>query len=167
MVLAVIVMRPVWPQHPAPCVGVVVCCRNTTLACVEWPLSDDDDGSAGLLPLEWRLTGTESLPPEIKVFPASGHLEARTDTRVSVEFVALEKREVAGEVALELLDVGRALPPAPAVPLTIKGEAYKMEVDVRFPQVRSSMVWRAGFCCDVWLTHAWQRDSGLVSWSVD
>jgi hydrocephalus-inducing protein len=42
----------------------------------------------------------------------------------------------AAKVALEVQDAGKALPAAAPVPVAIKGEAYKMEVDVRFPQVR-------------------------------
>ena len=90
---------------------------------------------AGLLPVQWRLAGSDTLPQELKVFPSSGRLEARSEVRVGVEFSALEKREVSHKLVLEVLDVSELLGVASSTPINIKAEAYKMEVDVKFPQV--------------------------------
>lgn len=103
------------------------------------------------MPIQWRLAGSDSLPPELKVFPSSGRLEARKSIRVAVEFTALEKREVSHKVVLEVLDAAELLGVATSIPIPIKAEAYKMEVDVKFPQVggRRRASQGAVMCC--WL----------------
>ncbi len=94
---------------------------------------------AGLLPIQWKLTGADSLPPELKVYPSSGRLEARQDVRVSVEFTSIEKREVSHKLSLDVCGVEEGQPLVSSTPIQIKGEGYKMEVDVKFPQVRVSV----------------------------
>jgi hypothetical protein len=46
--------------------------------------------------------GVDNLPPEFKVTPASGELPARSDVRLVVEFSALEKKELAESLRLEV-----------------------------------------------------------------
>ncbi|KXZ49496.1 hypothetical protein GPECTOR_21g722 [Gonium pectorale] len=89
----------------------------------------------GLLPIKWRLANTGSLPKEFTVFPQSGELAARSDVVVTVEFSALEKRLCEAKLALEVLDVQELQGVSHTLPLPIKGEAYKIEIDINFPQV--------------------------------
>ncbi|KAJ9512718.1 hypothetical protein QJQ45_019009 [Haematococcus lacustris] len=88
----------------------------------------------GLLPIKWRLTGIEGLPKELVVSPVSGELEARSEAVVSVELSAIEKRDVTGKVVLEVLDQAELLGVAASIPIAIKGEAYRIERDLKFPQ---------------------------------
>lgn len=67
--------------------------------------------------------------------PQSGELAARSDVVVTVEFSAIEKRLCEARLALEVLDVAELQGVAHSIPLPIKGEAYKIEIDVNFPQV--------------------------------
>lgn len=46
--------------------------------------------------------GVDNLPPEFKVTPASGELPARSNVRLVVEFSALEKKELAENLRLEV-----------------------------------------------------------------
>ncbi|KAG2489301.1 hypothetical protein HYH03_012133 [Edaphochlamys debaryana] len=89
----------------------------------------------GLLPIKWRLANTASLPKEFVVYPQAGELAARSDIIVTVEFSALEKRVCDAKLALEVLDVQELQGVAYSIPLPIKGEAYKIEIDINFPQI--------------------------------
>lgn len=68
----------------------------------------------------------------------AGELDARSELRVTVEFSALEKREASGKMNLEVMDLAELQGVATSIPIPVKGEAYKIEVDVKFPQVRAS-----------------------------
>jgi hydrocephalus-inducing protein len=56
---------------------------------------------------------------------------------VTVEFSAVEKRVCEAKLVLEVLDVQELQGVAHSLPLPIKGEAYKIEIDINFPQVRA------------------------------
>lgn len=58
--------------------------------------------NTGVLPFKWRLAGTAHLPPEFKVYPAAGELAARSDVRVTVEFTAIKKQDLAELITLEV-----------------------------------------------------------------
>lgn len=88
----------------------------------------------GLLPVKWRLAGLESLPRELTIAPTGGELAARSTVKVAVDFSAVEKRDVIGKVTLEVLDRAELQPVAISIPINIKGEAYKIERDIKFPQ---------------------------------
>jgi hypothetical protein len=74
--------------------------------------------------------GTSFKTPVAATTP---HVPAQT--RVTVEFNAVEKREVAGKVSLEVMDASELLGVASTTPLVVKGEAYRIERDIKFPQV--------------------------------
>eukprot|EP00775_Hariotina_reticulata_P008964 gene8964-9139_t len=90
--------------------------------------------NTSVLPFKWRLAGASALPPEFKVSPSAGELAARSDVRVTVEFTAVRKQELAEVVTLEVLDLREALGISRAIPIAIKGEAYDIHVDIKFPQ---------------------------------
>ena len=52
-----------------------------------------------------------------------------------MRFTALEKRDLSHRVTLEVLDAEEAQGVVHAIPLLIKGEAYKIETFIKFPQV--------------------------------
>ena len=63
------------------------------------------------------------------------HMHTRTHMQVAVVLTALEKREVLHKVVLEVQDQEGVLGVAHSIPITIKGEAYKIETVMKFPQV--------------------------------
>ena len=87
-----------------------------------------------LLPVNWKLAGCDALPEEFTVTPESGVLSARSTVEVTVQFKALEKKMLAETLTLEVQDVGEILPVTQSIPIPIAGEAYKIEVDVKFPE---------------------------------
>lgn len=84
--------------------------------------------------MKWRLAGLDALPKELTVSPPGGELAARSTLKVSVDLAAVEKRDVVGKVTLEVLDRAELQPVAISLPINIKGEAYKIERDIKFPQ---------------------------------
>ncbi|EFJ42226.1 hypothetical protein VOLCADRAFT_67248 [Volvox carteri f. nagariensis] len=89
----------------------------------------------GLLPIKWRLNNLQAMPKEFTVYPQSGEIPARSDIVVTVEFSAMEKRVCEAKLVLEVLDAQELQGVAHSIPLPIKGEAYKIEIDINFPQV--------------------------------
>jgi len=69
--------------------------------------------------------------------------------QVAVTLTALEKREVQHKVVLEVQDLEGVLGVVHAIPIAIKGEAYKIETLIKFPQVRMRVrvCERSAFCC--------------------
>ncbi|KAF5830389.1 hypothetical protein DUNSADRAFT_14652 [Dunaliella salina] len=88
----------------------------------------------GLLPIKWRLAGVDALPKELQVTPTSGVIAARSEIKVAVEFTAIEKREVQHKLTLEVQDIEGEQGVAHSIPIAIKGEAYKIETQIKFPQ---------------------------------
>ncbi len=97
-----------------------------------------------------RTCGNCPIPSCPFFLPQSGELAARSDVVVTVEFSAIEKRLCEARLALEVLDVAELQGVAHSIPLPIKGEAYKIEIDVNFPQVGGGWGWgstvTAGVC---------------------
>ena len=58
--------------------------------------------NTGILPFKWRMAGAAQLPAEFKVYPAAGELAARSDVRVTVEFTAIKKADLAELMTLEV-----------------------------------------------------------------
>jgi hydrocephalus-inducing protein len=87
-----------------------------------------------LLPVAWILAGCDALPKEVTISPESGVLAARSTVEVTVELHAIEKKIINERVTLQIRDVKEVLPVAQEVPIPIVGEAYKIEVDVKFPE---------------------------------
>lgn len=56
----------------------------------------------GIMPFKWRMAGAAQLPAEFKVYPAAGELAARSDVRVTVEFTAIKKADLAELITLEV-----------------------------------------------------------------
>lgn len=79
--------------------------------------------------------GVQDLAQELSVSCSSGLLAARAEQKVDITFVSQTKREVQGKVVLEYQDTAGLLPVAGSWAIPIKAEGYKMEVDVKFPQV--------------------------------
>ena len=71
---------------------------------------------------------------------ARTHTHTHTHTQVAVELTAIEKREVVHKMVLEVQDFESMLGVAHSIPLTIKGEAYKIETVMKFPQVRACCI---------------------------
>ncbi len=63
----------------------------------------------------------EQLPPEFRVVPAAGELPPRGEVRVQVEFAALERRDLAESLRLEILDSAELQGVAAALPVALKG----------------------------------------------
>lgn len=61
-----------------------------------------------------------------------------------MELTAIEKREIVHKMALDVMDHEGVLGVAHSIPLNIKGEAYKIETAIKFPQVCVSI----GHACD-------------------
>ncbi|KAK9824158.1 hypothetical protein WJX72_008157 [[Myrmecia] bisecta] len=87
-----------------------------------------------VLPAKWKLAGAETLPPELKLSAASGEVPARGDASVTVDFSALEKKDLNEKLTLQILDAQGVLGVAQEIPIPVKGEAYKVEVELRFPE---------------------------------
>lgn len=58
--------------------------------------------NTSLLPVKWRLAGANALPPEFKVIPSSGEVPPRQETLVTVEFTALQKKDLSEKVKLQV-----------------------------------------------------------------
>ena len=58
--------------------------------------------NTSLLPVKWRLAGADALPPEFKVIPSSGEVPPRQETLVTVEFSALQKKDLSEKVTLQV-----------------------------------------------------------------
>ena len=58
--------------------------------------------NTSLLPVKWRLAGAENLPQEFKVLPSSGEVAPRQQTSVTVEFNAVQKRELSEKITLQV-----------------------------------------------------------------
>jgi hydrocephalus-inducing protein len=56
----------------------------------------------GLLPVKWTLAAHDKLPAEFQVHPSSGELAARSNTRITVDFKAIEKRMCEHKLVLEV-----------------------------------------------------------------
>lgn len=87
-----------------------------------------------LLPVAWKLAGVEELPEELTIVPDSGVLNSRSTVEVNVQFRAIVKRMLSGKVTLQIQDVDAVLPETQKIIIPVVGEAYKIEVDVKFPQ---------------------------------
>ena len=58
--------------------------------------------NTSLLPVKWRLAGADALPPEFKVIPSSGEVAPRQETLVTVEFTAMQKKDLSEKVTLQV-----------------------------------------------------------------
>eukprot|EP00879_Flechtneria_rotunda_P031644 GHRR01034590.1.p1 GENE.GHRR01034590.1~~GHRR01034590.1.p1 ORF type:complete len:525 (+),score=187.16 GHRR01034590.1:182-1576(+) len=90
--------------------------------------------NTGVVPFKWQLAGATQLPPDFKVYPSSGELPAGKHVCVTVEFTAIKKQELSELVTLEVLDIQEALGISRSIPMAIRGEAYDIHVDIKFPQ---------------------------------
>ena len=62
--------------------------------------------NTSLLPAKWRIAGLETLSPEFKITPSSGELPARQTTRITVEFSAQSKKDLADKLTLQVCKLG-------------------------------------------------------------
>lgn len=147
--MAVIVDNPDPAEFPLSCVGDTPrvatsiesdekgVCKGLTF---ERLLVDKTDSqtftitNTCLLPVAWKLAGVEGLPEEVTISPDSGVLNARSTVDVTVTLRAVEKKMISEKVTLQIQDVKEVLPVAQEVIIPIVGEAYKIEVDVKFPE---------------------------------
>ena len=58
--------------------------------------------NTSLLPVKWRVAGADVLPPEFKVIPSSGEVPPRQETPVTVEFTAIQKKDLSEKVTLQV-----------------------------------------------------------------
>ena len=58
--------------------------------------------NTSLLPIKWQLAGADVLPPEFKVLPSSGEVPPRQEISVTVEFTAIQKKELSEKVVLKV-----------------------------------------------------------------
>lgn len=58
--------------------------------------------NTSLLPVKWRVAGADILPPEFKVIPSSGEVPPRQETPVTVEFTAIQKKDLSEKVTLQV-----------------------------------------------------------------
>lgn len=58
--------------------------------------------NTSLLPVKWRLEGADALAPEFKVIPSSGEVAPRQEVPVTVEFTALQKKDLSEKVMLQV-----------------------------------------------------------------
>ena len=58
--------------------------------------------NTSLLPVKWQLAGADALPPEFKVLPSSGEVPPRQETQVTVEFTAIQKKDLSEKVTLQV-----------------------------------------------------------------
>lgn len=61
--------------------------------------------NTSLLPVKWRLAGADALPPEFKLVPSSGEVPPRQETPVTVEFTAIQKKDLLEKVTLQVCKV--------------------------------------------------------------
>lgn len=58
--------------------------------------------NTSLLPVKWHLAGAEALPQEFKVQPSSGEVPPRQQVSVTVEFTAIQKKDLSEKVTLQV-----------------------------------------------------------------
>ena len=86
---------------------------------------------------KWNLSGLEDLPSEISVEPAMGELAAHQEATVTVNLSAEKSEEFEQNLILSYGDVG-GLDDPQEVPISVTGEAYSIDVDVKFPEESSN-----------------------------
>lgn len=66
-----------------------------------------------------------------------------------MEFSAIERREIIHKTVLEVEDQEGALGVAHTIPIPIRGEAYRIDTLIKFPQVGRALLWwwGAGLAC--------------------
>lgn len=58
--------------------------------------------NTSLLPIKWQFAGADALPPEFKLLPSSGEVLPRQEVPVTVEFTALQKKDLSEKVMLQV-----------------------------------------------------------------
>lgn len=58
--------------------------------------------NTSLLRVKWHLAGADALPPEFKLLPSSGEVPPRQEVPVTVEFTALQKKDLSEKVTLQV-----------------------------------------------------------------
>lgn len=58
--------------------------------------------NTSLLPVKWQLAGADALPPEFKLLPSSGEVPPRQEIPVTVEFTAVQKKDLSEKVTLQV-----------------------------------------------------------------
>ena len=58
--------------------------------------------NTSLLPAKWHIAGLEGLSPEFQIVPSSGELPARQEARITVEFTAQSKKDLADKLTLQV-----------------------------------------------------------------
>ncbi|KAL0040642.1 hypothetical protein WJX79_000331 [Trebouxia sp. C0005] len=96
--------------------------------------------NTSLLPVKWRLAGAEALPQEFKLHPSSGEIPARQQIPVTVEFTAFQKRDLSEKVTLQTEDVAGIQGVAQEVGIALKGEAYCIDVAVKYPDPAAAIL---------------------------
>ena len=86
---------------------------------------------------KWNLSGLDDLPPEITVESATGEIPAHQEAAVTVNLSAEKSQEFVQKLTLSYGDTG-GLDEVHEVPISIVGEAYSIDVDVKFPEEGSN-----------------------------
>mmetsp|Transcript_4036 Transcript_4036/g.9628 ORF Transcript_4036/g.9628 Transcript_4036/m.9628 type:complete len:4944 (+) Transcript_4036:104-14935(+) len=86
------------------------------------------------LPAKWSLLGVSDLGPELTVIPTSGLLEPGQSGLVNIEFNAMQPRTIERVLTLEVFDVDSLVTVPQQQKITIRAEAYNIEIDVQFPK---------------------------------
>eukprot|EP00854_Cymbomonas_tetramitiformis_P000766 gene766-1240_t len=86
-----------------------------------------------LLPIKWTIKGFENMPEEFSIEMTEGMLEAREEITLTVTFHAMEKAVFDEQIKVSITDIHELLGVAQEIDLPIHAEAYKIEVDVKYP----------------------------------
>lgn len=87
-----------------------------------------------LLPVKWTVANVDSLPEEFTWSTTDGVVDALSDFVVSLTFTGKEKAVYDTKIVLEIRDAEDRLGAVvQSVELPLTAEAYKIEVDMKFP----------------------------------
>ncbi|GMH35419.1 hypothetical protein BSKO_03287 [Bryopsis sp. KO-2023] len=90
--------------------------------------------NTGLLPFKWNLEGADKLAEEFSVYPSSGAIEARSYVEVTVELNAMDTiKELKEVMNVQVIDCQELQGIVHDIPIQLKGETYKIEVDLSDP----------------------------------
>lgn len=87
-----------------------------------------------MLPVSWKLTGTDALGEEFDVSPTFGVVEPYQECVVAANFKALKPVVVKKSLRLEVLDVEKLLGVVQSENIYVNAEAYDVAMDVHFPK---------------------------------
>eukprot|EP01018_Ginkgo_biloba_P036848 Gb_10292 [translate_table: standard] len=91
------------------------------------------------LPLEWRFTDLENIPKEFELSEIFGILDTTCSVVVKIKFKAITENVFQIKLALQIFNIGDSSKVAQDIPLSITAEAFKINVNTRYPSTPEEM----------------------------